>query len=88
MIKLVGHKSTKKQSLFKVFIYGMIEVICFNLYIIISGLEGNFNWTMERLTSSVAGMAIQTINLVAISVAFVLVIQLIIYVLLIFTGSD
>ena len=88
MIKLVGHKSTKKQSLFKVFIYGMIEVICFNLYIIISGLEGNFNWTMERLTSSVAGMAIQTINLIASIVAFVLVIQLIIYALLIFTGSD
>ena len=88
MIKLVGHKSTKKQSLFKVFIYGMIEVICFNLYIIISGLEGNFNWTVERLTSSVAGMAIQTINLVVTIVAFVLVIQFIIYVLLIFTGSD
>ena len=88
MIKLVGHKSTKKQSLFKVFIYGMIEVICFNLYIIISGLEGNINWTVERLTSTVAGTAIQTINLVVIIVAFVLVIQLIIYVLLIFTGSD
>ena len=88
MSGLAGQKSTKKQSLFKIFIYGMIEVICFNLYIIISGLEGNFNWTVERLTSSVAGMAIQTINLVASIVAFVLVIQLIIYALLIFTGSD
>ena len=88
MIKLVGHKSTKKQSLFKVFIYGMIEVICFNLYIIISGLEGNINWTVERLTSTVAGTAIQTINLVASIIGFLLVIQLIIYVLLIFTGSD
>ena len=82
------HKSTKKQSLFKVFIYLMIEVICLNLYFIVSGLEGNFNWTIERMTSTLAGMVIQTIILVASIIGFVLVIQFIIYVLLIFTESD
>ena len=88
MSGLAGQKSTKKQSLFKIFIYGMIEVICFNLYFIISGLEGSFNWTIERLTSTAAGMVIQTIFLVASIIGFVLVIQIIIYLLLIFTGSD
>jgi len=88
MSRLGIHKSTKKQSLFKVFIYLMIEVICFNLYIITSGLEGNFNWTVERLTSTLAGMVIQTIFLIASIIGFVLAIQFIIYVLLIITGSD
>lgn len=88
MSRLAGHKSTKKQSLFKLFIYLMIEVFCLNLYIIISGLEGNFNWTIEELTSTAAGMAIQTINLIAVIIGFALVIQFIIYVLLIFTESD
>ena len=88
MSGLAGHKSTKKQSLFKIFIYGMIEVILFNLYMIISGSEGSFNWTVERLTLTSAGMAIQTIILVSSIIGFVLVIQFIVYVLLIFTGSD
>ena len=88
MIKLAGHKSTKKQALFKIFIYVMIEVMCFNFYIITSGLEGNFNWTIEQMTTTAAGMTIQAINLVASIIAFVLIIQIIIYVLLIFTDSD
>jgi hypothetical protein len=88
MIKIIGHKSTKKQSLFKIFIYGMIEIICLNLYFIISGLEGSFAWTIERLNSTAAGMLIQTINLIAIIIGFVLLIQFIMYLLLVFTGSD
>ncbi len=88
MIKIIGHKSTKKQSLFKIFIYGMIEIICLNLYFIISGLEGSFTWTIERLNSTAAGMLIQTINLIAIIIGFVLLIQFIMYLLLVFTGSD
>jgi len=88
MSGLAAYKSTKKQSLLKVFIYLMIEVICLNFYFIVSGLEGNFNWTIERMTSTLAGMVIQTIILVASIIGFVLVIQFIIYVLLIFTSSD
>lgn len=88
MSRLAGHKSTKKQSLFKIFIYGMIEVILFNLYMIISGSEGSFNWTVERLTSTSAGMVIQTIFLIATIIGFIFVIQLVIYLLLVFTGSD
>ncbi len=88
MSRLGSHKSTKNQSLFKVFLLLMIEVIFFNFYIIISGLEGNFNWTIERMTSSLAGMIIQTIILVAVIIGFVLAIQFIIYILLIFTESD
>ena len=87
-MRLVGHKSTKKQSLYKIFIYGMVEVICFNFYIIISGLEGSFNWTVERLTSTPAGMAIQTIMLIAAIFGFVVAIQFIIYILLNVTHSD
>lgn len=88
MIKLAGQKSTKKQALFKIFIYVMIEVMCFNLYVITSGLEGNFNWTIELLTTTAAGMTIQVIILVSSIVGFILIIQIIIYILLIFTGSD
>ncbi|MHA1669359.1 MAG: hypothetical protein ACTSV5_02145 [Promethearchaeota archaeon] len=83
-----SHKATKKQILFKLFIYGMIEIICFNFYVIISGIEGNFNWTVERLTSTTAGMAIQTLMLVSSIIGFIIVIQFIIYILLIFTSSD
>jgi len=86
--RLTSHISTKKQNLFKIFLYGMIEVICFNLYIIISGSEGNFNWTVERLTSTPAGMVIQAIFLIATIIGFIFVIQLIVYILLIFTTSD
>jgi hypothetical protein len=86
--RLTSHKSTKKQTLFKIFFYGMIEVICFNLYIIISGLEGNFNWNVEWLTSTLAGMLIQAIFLIATIIGFIFIIQLIVYILLIFTSSD
>ncbi|MHA1106293.1 MAG: hypothetical protein ACTSPN_11355 [Promethearchaeota archaeon] len=88
MSRLAVHKSTKKESLYKVFIFLLIEVICLNLYIIISGLEGNFNWTIERLTSTAAGMAIQTLFLIATIIGFVVVIQFIIYILLVFMGAD
>lgn len=87
-MRLVGHKSTKKQSLYKIFIYGMVEFFCFSLYFIISGLVGTFNWTIEQLTSTAAGMAIQTIMLIATIFGFVVAIQIIVYILLNVTGSD
>ncbi|MBY9010541.1 MAG: hypothetical protein KGD74_11805 [Candidatus Lokiarchaeota archaeon] len=87
-MKLVGQKSTKKESLYKIFIYGMVEFFCFSLYFIVSGLEGNFNWTVEQLTSTAAGMAIQTIMLIATIFGFIVAIQIIVYILLNVTHSD
>ena len=66
----------------------MVEFFCFSLYFIVSGLEGNFNWTVEQLTSTAAGMAIQTIMLIATIFGFIVAIQIIVYILLNVTHSD
>jgi len=53
----------QKDSLFKSFIFAVIQILLFNLYLIISAISGDFNWTVERLTSSLAGFFIQILDL-------------------------
>ena len=45
----------QKDTLFKLFIFGVIQLLCVNLFLIISAISGEFNWTVEKLTSSLAG---------------------------------
>ncbi|MBY9021458.1 MAG: hypothetical protein KGD67_10385, partial [Candidatus Lokiarchaeota archaeon] len=54
----------QKDTLFKIFIIGVIHLLFFNFYLIISAISGEFNWTVERLTSSLAGTFIQILDLV------------------------
>ena len=53
----------QKDSLFKIFIFAVIQILLFNLYLIISAISGDFNWTVERLTSSLVGFFIQILDL-------------------------
>ena len=53
-------------TLFKIFIFSIIQMICMNIHFIISALSGDFNWTIERLMSSFAGSVIQIIDLVSL----------------------
>ena len=53
----------QKNSLFKVLIFGMIQVFCIFYYVITSGFAGTFNWTVEALTSSAYGIIVQILNL-------------------------
>jgi hypothetical protein len=56
----------QKNLLFKVFVFAIIEVLCFITYITISGLTGNFEWTVEQLTSTPLGQFLQILNLVVV----------------------
>jgi hypothetical protein len=56
----------QKDLLFKVFVFAIIEVLCFITYITISGLTGNFEWTVEQLTSTPVGLFLQILNLVVV----------------------
>ena len=73
-----------RSALFKLFLLIIVELMCFNFFLIISAITGSFEWPLERLTSSVAGTLIQIINLVALisgMIIFVYVIIVIIYLL-------
>ena len=56
----------QKDTLFKVFLFSIIEFICFVAFITISGLAGHINWTVEQLTSTPMGMVVQILNLVIV----------------------
>lgn len=53
----------QKNSLFKVFIFGIIQVFCLFYYGIVSGFAGTFNWTIEELTTNTYGTIVQILNL-------------------------
>ncbi len=54
----------EKDTLFKLFLFTVTELFCISIYIIISALSGDFNWTVERLTSSFGGAVIQLLQLI------------------------
>ena len=53
----------EKDTLFKIFIFSVIQIFFMNIHFIISALSGDFNWTVERMTSSFEGLVIQIIGL-------------------------
>ena len=54
----------QKDTLIKMLIFGEIQLMIIILYLFISAISGNFNWTVEKLTSSLAGTFIQILDLV------------------------
>ena len=54
----------EKGVLYNILIFGEIQLLSFVLYLIISAISGDFNWTVERLTSSLTGTFIQILKLV------------------------
>ncbi|MFX1449104.1 MAG: hypothetical protein ACFFCG_13410 [Promethearchaeota archaeon] len=76
----------KKDTLFKVFIFGMIEVICFIVFLIISGLAGHLLWSIEQLTSTPDGIIIQIVNLIMVVDGIVMFVYLIIFIIMLMIG--
>jgi len=85
VIDLEKHKTTKKKTLFNIFILTMIEVICGNIYLILCAISGIYNWTPELFTSTISGMIVQIVMLISIIIAFILIVEVIIFFLLLIT---
>lgn len=76
----------EKDTLFKLFIFSVIQICCINIHLIISTRTGDFNWTVERLTSSLEGMVIQIIDLVALVNGIIIFLYIVIFLILLVKG--
>ena len=76
----------EKDTLFKLFIFSVIQICCINLHLIISTLSGDFNWTVERLMSSLGGKVIQIIDLVSLINGIIIFLYIIILLILLVKG--
>ncbi len=76
----------EKDTLFKLFIFSVIQICCINLHLIISALSGDFNWTVERLMSSLGGKVIQIIDLVSLINGIIIFLYIIILLILLEKG--
>ena len=72
----------EEDTLFKLFLFSIIQTYWFNIHIIISTLSGDFNWTIERLMSSLAGKVIQIIDLVAMINGIIIFLYIVIFLIL------
>jgi len=75
-------KENEIDTLFKLFLFTVVELFCISIYIIISALSGDFNWTVERMTSSLGGMAIQIINLITLINGIIIFLYILIFLIL------
>jgi hypothetical protein len=74
----------EKDTLFKLLIFSTIQISCISIYTIISALSGDFNWTIERLTSSFEGMVISILKLILLingGIIFVYIVIFLIFLL-------
>ena len=71
-----------KDTIFKIFISGEIELLCFILNSIISAKLGNFIWTFEMLRSTLAGTFIQFLNLVLLINGVILFLYIVVFLIL------
>ena len=76
----------EKDTLFKLFIFSAIQIFCYIIYIIISAISGDFNWTIERLTSSFEGMVISILKLILLINGVIIFLYIVIF--LIFLLKD
>lgn len=75
-------KEKEKDTLFKLFLFTVVELFCISIYIIISALSGDFNWTVERLTSSFGGMVIQFLQLIILINGVIIFMYIVIFLIL------
>ena len=75
-------KENEIDTLFKLFLFTVVELFCISVYIIISALSGDFNWTVERLTSSFGGMVIQILQLVVLINGVIIFMYIVIFLIL------
>jgi len=72
----------QKDALFKFVIFTVIQILCYNLFLIISAISGHFTWTLEQLTSSLAGTVIQILNIILIVNGVIIFLYIVIFLLL------
>ncbi len=72
----------QKDTIFKLFLFSMIEVICSTFYATISGLAGHFYWSVKQLTTSPMGMVIQILNVIILVDGIIIFLYLLIFVIL------
>ena len=72
----------EKDALFKLFLFTVVELFCISIYIIISALSGDFNWTIERLTSSFGGQVIQILQLIVLINGVIIFMYVVIFLIL------
>jgi len=72
----------QKDALFKIVIFAVIQILCYNLFLIISAISGHFTWTVEQLTASLAGTVIQILNIVFIVNGVILFLYVVVFLLL------
>ena len=72
----------QKDTLFKLFLFSMIHFLLITLYLVISGISGDFDWTIERLTSSLTGVFIQILNLAILINGILIFIYIVILIIL------
>ena len=75
-------KENEIDTLFKLFLFTVVELFCISIYIIISALSGDFNWTVERLTSSFGGMVIQILQLIVLINGVIIFMYVVIFLIL------
>lgn len=76
----------EKDTLFKIFIFSVIQIFGINIHLIISALSGDFNWTIERLTSSFEGMVIQIVDLIIAINGIIIFLYVLIFLILLVKG--
>jgi len=81
------YRENKKKTLFRTFLLIIIDFTCLNIYLVISGITHNFNWTVERLTTTTEGLIIQFIQLIAILGSILLFLHIVILIGLYLKGS-
>jgi len=72
----------EKNALFKIFIFSVIHIFCLNIHYTISALSGDFNWTVERLTSSFGGMVIQILDIILLINGVIIFLYIVIFLIL------
>ncbi|TFF84527.1 MAG: hypothetical protein EU552_00430 [Promethearchaeota archaeon] len=83
-----NYNKKKKNALFRIFIFSLIEITFINIYFIISAITGVFDWTVELLTTTGEGFIIQIIRLVATVIGIYIFIEIMVYVALILNAPD
>lgn len=80
-------KLAKKESVrFRIFVFIIIEFLCLIYYYVISGVAGNYSWTIIELTTTIEGFLIQIINLIAIIIGLILAVHIMMYIAILYRG--
>ncbi len=73
----------QKDSLFKLFIFSIIQVFCLFYYVIVSGFAGTFEWTVQELSTNTYGTIMAILNLIMLVNGMIIFMYVVIFVILV-----